>query len=115
MMTVIFCGGVFRSLQNTSSNTIAFAEVNDVQMRDATSITQMAQRISQVTGVALSALIIGLAGGTGVKIPVHAFSTAFFAVGGISALSFLAFWRLPRNAGDELAGRADLLPVKKTI
>jgi EmrB/QacA subfamily drug resistance transporter len=115
MMTVIFCGGVFRSLQNTSSNTIAFAEVNDVQMRDATSITQMAQRISQVAGVALSALILGVAGGAGVKIPVHAFSTAFFAVGGISALSFLAFWRLPRNAGDELAGRAGLLPAKKTI
>ncbi|OYV52664.1 MAG: hypothetical protein B7Z77_01625 [Acidocella sp. 20-58-15] len=105
MMAVIFGGGVFRSLQMTSVNTIAFAEVNNVQMRDATSMTQMAQRISQVAGVALAALILGLAGNGSAQLTVHAFSVAFCVLGGISALSLLLFWQLPLDAGAELADR----------
>jgi EmrB/QacA subfamily drug resistance transporter len=115
MMSVIFFGGVCRALQMTASNAIAFAEVNTTQMRDATSMTQMAQRISQVAGVALAALILGLAGGGSYHPPIHAFSIAFFAVGTISALSMFSFWKLPLEAGADMAGRGDALRPTKTV
>ncbi len=112
MMAVIFGGGVFRSLQMTSVNTIGFAEVNNVQMRDATSMSQMAQRISQVAGVALAALILGFVGHGGEHLSVHAFSVAFAVLGCISAMSLLLFWQLPPDAGAELAGRAEPAPAE---
>ena len=57
MMTVIFLGGVFRSLQFTALNTIAFAEIEGPLMSQATSFSQMAQRLSLSFGVAISACV----------------------------------------------------------
>ena len=105
MMAVIFFGGTFRTLEFTSINAIAFAEVNSAQMSDATSMTQMAQRIAQSMGVAISALVLGLVSGNQTHLSFAAFSAAFFTVGGIAMLSSVFFWLLPEHAGAELAGR----------
>ncbi len=105
MMTVIFLGGTFRTLEFTSINAIAFAEVTSAQMSDATSMTQMAQRIAQSVGVAISALVLGMVSGNHARLSFPAFSAAFFTVGGIAVLSSVFFWLLPEHAGAELAGR----------
>ncbi|HQT65283.1 MAG: hypothetical protein B7Z75_01025 [Acidocella sp. 20-57-95] len=112
MMAVIFGGGVFRALQMTCTNTIAFADVNNTQMRDATSMSQMSQRLSQVSGVALAALVLGLAGDGGAHLTLHAFKIAFWVVGAFSALSVVSFWQLQPEAGAEIAGREDGMPQK---
>lgn len=105
MMVVIFLGGLFRSLQFTALNTVAFAEVEHADMSQATSFSQMIQRLSLSSGVAFSAFILFMVGGENPQMPVEAFATAFVIVGLISALSFLSFFQLAEDAGAEIAGR----------
>ena len=105
MMTVIFLGGVFRSLQFTALNTIAFAEIEGPLMSQATSFSQMAQRLSLSFGVAISAFVLFWVGGEGSDMPVQAFATAFVVVGLLSGLSMFSFVKLTADAGDEIAGR----------
>ena len=105
MMTVIFLGGVFRSLQFTALNTIAFAEIEGPLMSQATSFSQMAQRLSLSFGVAISAFVLFWVGGEGAQMPVQAFATAFVVVGLLSGLSMFSFVKLTADAGDEIAGR----------
>lgn len=105
MMAVIFFGGVFRSLEFTSLNAIAFADVERPEMSHAMSFSQMAQRLSLTMGVALSAIILHQAGGEASPLPVSAFAWAFAAIGAISATSLLSFLSLAPDAGAVLAGR----------
>ncbi len=105
MMGIIFFGGVFRSLEFTSLNAIAFADVERAQMSHAMSFSQMAQRLSLTVGVALSAIVLHQASGDLSPLPVSAFALAFAAIGLISATSFISFLWLPPDAGSVLAGR----------
>ena len=105
MMTVIFLGGVFRSLQFTALNTIAFAEIEGPLMSQATSFSQMAQRLSLSFGVAISAFVLFWVGGESAQMPVRAFATAFVVVGLLSGLSLFSFVKMTADAGDEIAGR----------
>jgi EmrB/QacA subfamily drug resistance transporter len=115
MMGIIFLGGVFRALEFTSINAIAFADVESAQMGDATSMAQMVQRISQSVGVAISALILGLVSEDPAHLTIKAFATAFLIVSGISMASLIAFYRLPQDAGAELAGRPSVsqTPIRR--
>lgn len=105
MVFVILLGGFFRALQFTSLNTIAFAETDDSEMSHATSLSQMAQRIAQSVGVAVSAILLQYYSGGSETLTNFAFAMAFIIVALISASSCLSFFRLPQNAGDVLAGR----------
>ncbi len=105
MIAVIFMGGVFRSLQFTSLNAIAYADLEQAQMSHATSFQQMSQRLSMSVGIALAATILHVFTGNSPDVPVVAFSWAFFIIGAMSAVSALWFLRLKPEAGAELAGR----------
>ena len=105
MMAIIFCGGVFRSLQFTALNTIGFAEVSSPLMSQATSFSQMAQRLSLSFGVAISAFVLHWTGGDAQPLPVHSFAAAFLVIGILSGLSVFSFIGLSPDAGAEIAGR----------
>jgi EmrB/QacA subfamily drug resistance transporter len=105
MMAVIFFGGLFRSLQFTSLNAIAFAEIDSPLMSHATSFSQMAQRLSMSGGVAMSAFILHKASVGGHLTPAG-FADAFMIVGVVSAFSLISFVRLDRDAGASLSGQA---------
>ena len=105
MMSIIFMGGVFRSLQFTALNTIAFAEIEGPLMSQATSFSQMMQRLSLSFGVAISAFVLHYVGGSAAHMPVQAFATAFVVVGALSAVSVISFFSLSPDAGEEIAGR----------
>ena len=105
MMVIIFLGGVFRSLQFTALNTIAFAEIEGPLMSQATSFSQMMQRLSLSFGVAISAFVLHFVGGEGPHMPVQAFAAAFVVVGALSAVSVVSFIGLSPDAGAEIAGR----------
>ncbi len=107
MIAVLLTGGFFRSLQFTSVNVIAFAEVEPARMSRATSLVSMGQQLSQSVGVAVGALaletILALNGET--RLAAGDFPPAFLLVGLISASSMLLFARMPADAGAELASR----------
>jgi MFS family permease len=107
MITVLLVGGFFRSLQFTSVNAIAYAEVPPPRMSRATSLAAVGQQVSLSTGVAVGGLAVELAArmrGDAVLTEAD-FMPAFLIVAAISAASALVFARLPADAGAEMADR----------
>ena len=107
MVAVLLLGGFFRSLQFTSVNAIAFAEVEPARMSRATALVAVGQQLSQSIGVAVGALaletVLAVKGET---MPGAAdFPPAFVVVALISAGSILLFARLSAEAGAEMADR----------
>jgi EmrB/QacA subfamily drug resistance transporter len=109
MVLVLLTGGFFRSLQFTSINTIAYAEVESRRISKATALVSVGQQLSVSAGVAIGALVVEitlkLRGHTSAGLEAADFPPAFLVVGVISALSALIFARLPTDAGAELANR----------
>jgi hypothetical protein len=107
MIAVLLAGGFFRSLQFTSVNVIAYAEVEPARVSRATSLVAVAQQLSQSVGVALGALaletVLRIKGQTGLT--AEDFPPAFLLVGLVSASSILLFARMPADAGAEMADR----------
>jgi EmrB/QacA subfamily drug resistance transporter len=108
MFGVLLIGGFFRSLQFTSINTIAYAEVEQSRVARATALTSVGQQLSLSAGVALGALAVDLTaqfhGHTDLR--AEDFQVAFLVVAAISAASVFIFLRLSAHAGAELSGRA---------
>ena len=107
MIAVLLAGGFFRSLQFTSVNVIAFAEVEPARMSRATSLVAVAQQLSQSVGVALGAqaleTVLRFRGQH--ALAAADFPPAFLLVGLVSASSILLFARLSPDAGAEMADR----------
>jgi hypothetical protein len=107
MLVLLLVGGFFRSLQFTSINTIAYAEVEHERVSRATALVSVGQQLSISAGVALGAMAVETAmrlRGDGTLLAAD-FPPAFLAVAAISALSALIFARLSPDAGAELADR----------
>ncbi len=104
----LLIGGFFRSLQMTSINTLGYADVPPAMLSRATSLSSMAQQLSQTAGVATAALLLHTAltlrGGTALAAPD--FYPVFMAVAMISLLSVPFFLRMAPDAGAEVSGRA---------
>lgn len=110
IMAVLLVSGCFRSLQFTSLNAISYAEVDPLRMGQASSLSGMVQQFSLALGVAIGgyALQAGSAlTGQELAAPLN-FSIAFAVVGAISALSAWMMYRLPHDAGAEMAGRGEM-------
>jgi EmrB/QacA subfamily drug resistance transporter len=107
MIAILLAGGFFRSLQFTSINTIAYAEIEPRLMSRATALVSAAQQVSLSTGVAVGALVveITLRLKHGTAMTAWDFPPAFLTVGAVTAAAALIFARLPPDAGAELAGR----------
>jgi EmrB/QacA subfamily drug resistance transporter len=107
MVILLFVGGFFRSLQFTSINTIAYADVEPKRIGRATALVSVAQQLAVSTGVAVGAMAVELTlylRGNG-PLQAQDFPPAFLAVAAISALSVLIFARLSPEAGAEMADR----------
>jgi EmrB/QacA subfamily drug resistance transporter len=108
MFALLLVGGFFRSLQFTSINTIAYAEVEQSRVGRATALVSVGQQLSLSAGVAFGALAVDLSArfrGHDV-LTAGDFAPAFVAIAAVSALSMVVFARLPADAGAELAGRS---------
>jgi EmrB/QacA subfamily drug resistance transporter len=104
---MLIVGGFFRSLQFTSLNTIAYADVEYHRMSRATSLVAVAQQLSISVGVAIGALVVDLtlwARGHSV-ITAADFQPAFVTIAVIAGCASLVFARMPVDAGAELARR----------
>src|ERR1700726_2988734 len=107
MIAILLSGGFFRSLQFTSINTIAYADIDPPRMSRATALTAAAQQLSLSTGVAVGALVVEFTFQLKHSASMGAadFPPAFLAIGALAATAALVFVRLSPNAGEELSGR----------
>ena len=113
ILVVLLAGGFFRSLQFTSINTLAYADLEPARMGRATSLAAVAQQLSLSIGIGTAALLLHLLTSLrGETLPgVTDFSTAFFIVAAIAASSTLVFATLPADAGAELSGHRGPQPA----
>jgi len=114
MVAVLLVGGFFRSLQFTSTNVLAYAQVDQQRMSRATALSAVGQQLSLSAGVALGGATVELtvwSKGDG-AITAADFPPAFLLIAAISALSVFVFARMPPDAGAELAHRTP--PGEKT-
>jgi MFS family permease len=107
VMCTLFISGCCRSLQFTSLNAISYAEVDSARMGQASSLSGMLQQLALSLGVAIGGYALEIFGAITGREPTALpnFYWAFVVVGVISASSAWWAWRLPRNAGAEMAGR----------
>jgi EmrB/QacA subfamily drug resistance transporter len=103
---VLLFGGFFRSLQFTSVNTLAYADVPNARMSRATSLQSMGQQLAMSIGVGAGALALHLTqvfhGASALS--AEDFVPAFLAVGTISICCLFFFINLSPYAGAEVSG-----------
>jgi MFS family permease len=107
IVLLLLTGGFFRSLQFTSLNGMAFADIEPQQMSRASTMSTMGQQLAQSIGVGLAATGLHL-----FQVQQHAkalstsvISPVFLIVGVVTLISGLFFIRLPADAGAALHGR----------
>ena len=107
IVAVLIIGGFFRSLEFTSLNTIAYADVDNRRMSRATSLVAVAQQVSISVGVAIGALAVDLTLWARARDTITAadFQPAYLVIAAIAGSASLVFARLPADAGAELARR----------
>jgi EmrB/QacA subfamily drug resistance transporter len=108
ILATLLVGGFFRSLQFTSLNTLAYAEVAQPLMSRATTLSSVGQQLSLTFGVGLGALILHatlvLAGSD--ALGPQSFWPAFVGIAGVSLVALCFFVPLARDAGNEISGFA---------
>lgn len=109
---VLIIGGFFRSLQFTSLNGLAFADVEQSQMSRASSMSTMGQQLAQTIGVSLAAVLLHafMANAHQTHPTTATIAPAFFAVGLLTFVSVLFFIPLKADAGSELHGTGGRRP-----
>ena len=107
IMVALAVGGFFRSLQFTSLNGMAYADLEQAQMSRGTTTASMAQQFMQSVSIGLAATLLhflmisrGETHLTGATV-----APAFAVIGAITLVSLFWFFRLPADAGDEMNNR----------
>ncbi len=104
---VLLCGGLFRSLQFTAYNTIAYGDIAPARMSAATSLYATLQQVSLTLGVTAGAASLEAA----MALHHHSapglgdFSAGFLVVGFVSLLGAPVSLLMSRTAGAELSGQ----------
>lgn len=118
IILTLLVGGFFRSLQFTSLNTIAYAEIPNPRMSRATTLSSVAQQLSLSFGVGIGALVLHatLTYSGRENLIASDFSPAYFFIAGVSLLSLFFFFPLTPDAGDEVSGRVRAVdPAKPPV
>ena len=106
IVLVLLVGGFFRSLQFTSLNAVAYADINQDMMSRATALVAVAQQLFVSAGVAVGALAIESArwwrGDT--ELAATDFSFAFLVIAVVSAAAALMHMRLAAADGSAVSG-----------
>ncbi len=104
ILGVLLLGGFFRSLQYTSLNTVAYAEIDGARMSAATSVASMMQQLANGLGVAFGALVLQVARKWSGELTIGDFHAAFVLAGCVSLIAVIFFVRLHPAAGAEISG-----------
>jgi EmrB/QacA subfamily drug resistance transporter len=114
ILAVLLVGGFLKSLEFTSINSIAYADIDSKAMSRATSFASVAQQLSLSAGVAIGALVLEAQrmGRGSEDVVAGDFPLAFVLVAAIAATSSLIFAMLPKGAGASLSARAHTVGVQ---
>ena len=106
MFVVLAVGGLFRSLQFTALNTLAFAELPQSRFSAATGFYGMAQQISPALGVVLATMTLEASAALNGRheVAVFDFSVAFVVAACVLASAAPLLARLPKGIGAEVSG-----------
>jgi MFS family permease len=111
MTGLLLIGGFFRSLQFTSVNALAFADVPPEKMSRTTTLTSVAQQLSLSIGISIGAIALELTvSASGGALGPSSFVPAFLVVGTLTVLSAIPFALLARDAGHEMSGHRPVAP-----
>lgn len=107
MFVILVTGGLSRSMQFTSLNSIAYADISTRDIARANGIYTVMQQLSLTLGVTTAAMALDLSqfwrGHASDLVPAD-FSFAFFFVAAAGLLAIPQFYRLPLNAGESMSG-----------
>ncbi len=99
--------GLFNSLQFSSMNSMAYADVETVDSSMASTIASSMQQMSMSFGLACGSLIVGWYLGDTAQSDriavMNALHHAFLTMAGMTVLSSLTFWTLRRGDGDSVS------------
>jgi MFS family permease len=109
ILAVLFWGGLCRSMQFTSINTLTFADVPAPQLSGANTLFSIAWQMSAGMGIALGAVALQMSslihGGHSI-LTVSDFHVAFVMIAGVSIVSLYDAFRLDPKAGAVVTGHA---------
>ncbi|MDB5945996.1 MAG: transporter, partial [Ramlibacter sp.] len=101
------CLGFFNSLQFSSMNTMAYADVEPADSSMASTLASSLQQLSMSFGLAVGSLVTGwyLSGlpQTDQALVTNALHHAFLTLAAVTMVSSLAFWRLRPNDGESVS------------
>lgn len=104
IMALLLAAGFSRSSQFIATNTIAYADVPQLQIAQASTLSAVTQQIGLAMGVSFGGLMLHIARGSGGALTPDRFTWPYIAIGATTLLSAVVYWRLDRNAGAELSG-----------
>lgn len=113
IIAVLVAGALLRSLFFTSINALVFAEIGESEASQATAIAMVSQQVSIAIGVAVAGGVLEASAYFMGELTLTSFFIAFVTVGAISALSALAFVRLPPDVASAVSGHRARLPSRQ--
>jgi EmrB/QacA subfamily drug resistance transporter len=115
IFALFLTSGFFRSLQFTSVNALAYADMGEGEISRASTFSNVAQQLSASLGVALAAFVVeaALAMDHGRVLGADELRLAFIAVAAVSASAVFVHLSLAPEAGHALSGHA--IPRPKEV
>lgn len=112
IVAISLCLGFFNSLQFSSMNTIAYADVDKADSSMASTIASSMQQLSMSFGLAFGSLITGWYLGdmpqSNRVMLSSALHHAFLTLAAVTILSSLTFWTLRREDGESISKGSDV-------
>jgi MFS family permease len=112
IVLLAFCYGAFTSLQYTSMNTLVYADIDEADTSNASSIASTMQQMSISFGVAAAGLttafFIPASASSNPGEMIHGLHQAFLVLGAFTVLSTIVFHRLRRGDGGSVSQQKDL-------
>ncbi|MFT0892575.1 DHA2 family efflux MFS transporter permease subunit [Pseudochelatococcus sp. G4_1912] len=116
IILVLFIGGVFRSLQMTGINALAFSDIPFERMSGANTLSSMMQQLAFSLGVGIAALTMraNMTINNTTELGLEDVQVGFLVLAVLAAFSAVWFLRLPENAG-EVVSRGRMEPHNKPL
>ena len=99
--------GFFNSLQFSSMNSMAYADINEAESSMASTLTSSFQQLSMSFGLAFGSLVaawfLGDLPQTDKVAVTHALHFAFLTLGALTLISSLSFWELRPSDGESVS------------
>ncbi|MES2032752.1 MAG: MFS transporter [Pseudomonadota bacterium] len=104
IMVLLGAAGFARSSQFIAANTIAYADVPQTSVAQASTLSAVTQQIGLAMGVSFGGLMLHLARGESGVLTPDRFLIPYIAVGATTLLAAVVYWRLDRDAGAAISG-----------